>query len=288
MTDIGAMLREARMREHLDIAEFEARTKIRAKYLRALEDEEWGLLPGYTFTKAFLRTYADMLGLDGRMLVDEFKRQYPDPSEVELATVLPPRREARRMRERARERERERPHERPGERRQRSGGGPSGRVLVVALLVVLVAAAVFVVRELNKGTGTPTSTSTTHSTTTPARKHKHAATGAKKASRPAVSLRIVATTPVHVCLIGITTHGFSHQRLPAIGSPTTTALLSPGARAPTYHADRRFLVSFSGGSARMELAHRTVTVDAAATTLAYQVTRSGYSLLAPAAAPRCK
>ncbi|HEY1776908.1 MAG TPA: helix-turn-helix domain-containing protein, partial [Solirubrobacteraceae bacterium] len=71
------MLREARMREHLDIAEFEARTKIRAKYLRALEDEEWSLLPGYTFTKAFLRTYADMLGLDGRTIVDEFKRQYP-------------------------------------------------------------------------------------------------------------------------------------------------------------------------------------------------------------------
>ena len=80
MTDIGAMLREARMREHRDIAEFEARSKIRAKYLRALEDEEWALLPGYTFAKAFLRTYADMLGLDGRMLVDEFKRQYKDPS----------------------------------------------------------------------------------------------------------------------------------------------------------------------------------------------------------------
>src|SRR5665213_4448138 len=135
MADIGAMLREARMREHLDIAEFEARTKIRAKYLRALEDEEWSLLPGYTFTKAFLRTYADMLGLDGRLLVDEFKRQYPDPSEIELATVLPSRRDARRGRER------------PGERGSRqSSGGPSGRVLLIALLVVLIAAAVFVVR----------------------------------------------------------------------------------------------------------------------------------------------
>ena len=88
------------MREHRDIAEFEARTKIRAKYLRALEDEEWALLPGYTFAKAFLRTYADMLGLDGRMLVDEFKRQYQDPSELELAPVLPARGDARRSRER--------------------------------------------------------------------------------------------------------------------------------------------------------------------------------------------
>src|SRR5579863_437825 len=114
MTDIGAKLREARMRQHLDIAEFETRTKIRAKYLRALEDEEWALLPGYTFTKAFLRTYADMLGLDGRMLVDEFKRQYPDPSELELAPVLPARRETRRNRERG------------GERAPRQAG-PSGK-----------------------------------------------------------------------------------------------------------------------------------------------------------------
>src|SRR5450432_2440793 len=123
MADIGAMLREARMREHRDIAEFEARTKIRAKYLRALEDEEWALLPGYTFTKAFLRTYADMLGLDGRMLVDEFKRQYKDPSELDLAPVLPSRREARRSRDRSpaprtRERSGER-SDRPRERARR-------------------------------------------------------------------------------------------------------------------------------------------------------------------------
>ena len=66
MAGIGSTLREARMRAHLDITDFEARTKIRAKYLRALEDEEWSLLPGYTYTKGFLRTYADMLGLDER------------------------------------------------------------------------------------------------------------------------------------------------------------------------------------------------------------------------------
>ena len=131
------------MREHLDIAEFEARTKIRAKYLRALEDEEWSLLPGYTFTKAFLRTYADMLGLDGRTLVDEFKRQYPDPSEIELSPSPPSRRDNRRGRER------------PGERGSRKAG-PSGRMLLIALLVVLVAAAVFVVRELDKKKGKPT------------------------------------------------------------------------------------------------------------------------------------
>ena len=50
------------MRARIDVSEIEAQTKIRAKYLRALENEEWGLLPGPTFVKSFLRTYAQALG----------------------------------------------------------------------------------------------------------------------------------------------------------------------------------------------------------------------------------
>ena len=64
MPEIGETLREARMRRRIDMAEVEAATKIRAKYLRALENEEWDLLPGPTFVKTFLRTYAEYLGLD--------------------------------------------------------------------------------------------------------------------------------------------------------------------------------------------------------------------------------
>jgi cytoskeletal protein RodZ len=79
MPEIGSSLREARMRERIDITEAEADTKIRGKYLRALENEEWDLLPGPTFVKSFLRTYADYLGLDGRMLVEEFKLRYERP-----------------------------------------------------------------------------------------------------------------------------------------------------------------------------------------------------------------
>ena len=66
MPEIGDQLRETRMRSRIDITEVEAATKIRAKYLRALENEEWDLLPGPTFVKTFLRTYADYLGLDAR------------------------------------------------------------------------------------------------------------------------------------------------------------------------------------------------------------------------------
>src|ERR1700749_2852060 len=87
MAEIGTTLREARMRARLDITEVEARTKIRAKYIRALENEEWDLLPGPVYVKSFLRTYGDFLGLDSRMLVDEYKRRYERPDDHELRTV---------------------------------------------------------------------------------------------------------------------------------------------------------------------------------------------------------
>ena len=68
------------MRHRIDITEVEAATKIRAKYLRALENEEWDLLPGPTFVKTFLRTYAEYLELDARQLVEEYRQRFERPS----------------------------------------------------------------------------------------------------------------------------------------------------------------------------------------------------------------
>src|SRR5215210_2314340 len=89
MPEIGQTLRETRMRNRVDITEVEAGTKIRAKYLRALENEEWDLLPGPTFVKTFLRSYADYLGLDSRLLVEEYKQRFERPSQVELTPFAP-------------------------------------------------------------------------------------------------------------------------------------------------------------------------------------------------------
>src|SRR5213078_162590 len=87
MPSIGDTLREARMRQRLDISDVEAATKIRAKYLRALESEEWDLLPGPTFVKTFLRTYAEYLGLDPRVLVEEYRQRYERPAMNELSPL---------------------------------------------------------------------------------------------------------------------------------------------------------------------------------------------------------
>ena len=90
MPEIGSTLREARMRAGIDISEIEAETKIRAKYLRALENEEWNLLPGPTFVKSFLRTYADALDLDSKLLLEEYKLRHERPSDHELLPIGPP------------------------------------------------------------------------------------------------------------------------------------------------------------------------------------------------------
>src|ERR671927_1574344 len=91
MPEIGSTLRETRMRQRIDITDLEVRTKIRAKYLRALENEEWNLLPGPTYVKSFLRTYADALGLDSRVLVEEYKLRHERLSDIELRPISPPR-----------------------------------------------------------------------------------------------------------------------------------------------------------------------------------------------------
>ncbi|MEI6447992.1 MAG: helix-turn-helix transcriptional regulator [Actinomycetes bacterium] len=69
---IGSVLREARMREGIDITDVESETKIRTKFLRALENEEWEMVGDDTLVKSFLRTYAQHLGLDPRPLVEDF------------------------------------------------------------------------------------------------------------------------------------------------------------------------------------------------------------------------
>jgi hypothetical protein len=84
MPAIGDILREARMRQKIDISEVEAGTKIRAKYLRALENEEFSLLPGGTFVRSFLKTYAEYLGLDAQVIVDEYRATYEPPPETDL------------------------------------------------------------------------------------------------------------------------------------------------------------------------------------------------------------
>jgi cytoskeleton protein RodZ len=182
--DIGATLRETRMRARIDIGEVEMRTKIRAKYLRALENEEWDLLPGPIYVKSFLRTYGDYLGLDSRLLVDEYKRRYelaPDAHARPLSAV---------------KRERERAVRGP-----RAPAIPSWAIIAL----VLVAAGVALYLIGRPGNSTPkvaagithSSTRTTSDSTTTA----SITTTQTIASAPKVAtLKMVPTGSVWVCV----------------------------------------------------------------------------------------
>ncbi len=96
MFEIGNSLREARLRQSLDLARGEDDTKIRAKYLQALEDERFDILPSETYVKGFLRTYAEYLGLDGQLYVDEFNSRFAHVEEPLSSPQLPRRRKSRR------------------------------------------------------------------------------------------------------------------------------------------------------------------------------------------------
>jgi cytoskeletal protein RodZ len=81
MFEIGGSLREARLKRGLTSADVQKAIRIRDRYLQALEEERWELLPGDAYVKGFLRTYADYLGLDGSLYVDEYNARYAEHDE---------------------------------------------------------------------------------------------------------------------------------------------------------------------------------------------------------------
>jgi cytoskeleton protein RodZ len=90
---IGASLREARELRGLSPEDVQKSLRIRGRYLTALEDERWELLPGDAYTKGFLRTYAEFLGLNGTLYIDEYNDRIATPDEEPIVPgSLAPRR----------------------------------------------------------------------------------------------------------------------------------------------------------------------------------------------------
>jgi cytoskeleton protein RodZ len=122
--EIGASLREARLRQGLDLRDAETATKIRTKYLRALEEERFDQLPAETYIRGFLRTYAEHLGLDGQLYVDEYNSRYAvDEDQIQQLRARPSAPRASRR------------------RRNRDSGMVLAALLAIALVTALVIAA---------------------------------------------------------------------------------------------------------------------------------------------------
>ena len=181
------------MRQKIDIAEVESATKIRAKYLRALENEEFSLLPGNTFVKTFLRTYAEYLGLDAQLLIEEYRVDYEPRGENDLQPMVP-----RATRRRQQERRRPRP--------ARGPPGP-GTAIVVVVVVVL---AIFAILGLTGGDGNKGSKSVATTPKKKAQKPKKKR-AAPKPKPTTVRLRIVPTSATYLCVDRGTGTGIVYQ-----------------------------------------------------------------------------
>jgi cytoskeleton protein RodZ len=174
MPGIGETLREARMRQRLDIADVEDRTKIRAKYLRALENEEFGMLPGPTFVKTFLRTYAEMLGLDPHVLVEEYRAGFERDDEIEQP-FGPPAVAGR-------------------DRRHGPRMGPGSLVLLVLVAIVAVLVAIGLASDDDGGADQASAPETRTTETTKAKAEP------KPPPPRRVKLRVTPATPTYLCV----------------------------------------------------------------------------------------
>jgi cytoskeleton protein RodZ len=178
MPSIGDTLREARMRQRLDIADVEAKTKIRAKYLRALENEEFGMLPGPTFVKTFLRSYAEVLGLDPHPLVEDYRARYEPRDDSEALTPLGP----------------------PGigRDRRRRGPRPPGPMLLAGLAVAAVLATLLVIGLVGEEDGGGEAAQEQTTTTQPRRERPERREQPPRPRR--VALRIAPEAETYVCI----------------------------------------------------------------------------------------
>jgi cytoskeleton protein RodZ len=252
MADIGSTLREARMRARIDITEVETRTKIRAKYLRAIENEEWDLLPGPIYVKSFLRTYGDFLGLDSRLLIDEYKRRYERPSDHEM-----------------------RPISALTHERERAARGP---LLPPWAIIGVVLVAVVVVLYLlgtagNNSKKTPAPTGV-HAGTTKHKKHKKH----HKAATPAattVKLELVPTGSVYVCLVD----GTGKKLIPG-------QIYASGQKIPTETASK-LLLTLGNASVKMKVNGSSIKVSPSSSSIGFLLEPTSHKPLPVSQQPRC-
>ncbi len=233
---VGRTLREARKRRRIDLAQVEASTKIRARFLRALENEEWDVLPGETYARGFIRTYAGFLGLDGARLVEEHRRQRGGDGAGEGPPQVDPV---------------------PARAARRRRGRLSPRWLAALVSVGLVAALLAI--GLSSGGGPGTSV---HHHQRPQRT-ADAHPGRTSTSPHGVSLHLTATAEVWVCL------------LDASGSRLVDGqILDGGAEAGPFRSGS-FTVSLGNGEVSMTVNGQQASIPASSSPVGYTIGAGG-------------
>ena len=257
MADIGSTLRETRIRNKIDITTVEEATKIRAKYLRALENEEWVVLPGPTYVKTFLRTYAQFLGLDPHLLVDEYSARFEEPEDLEVAAFT----RRRRIPDRA------------------SRVGPPRRGIAAGLVVLGIIVFLFVLGITSEDEPSDSGGRREASPATPQRDRERtepAATGAEPKRRARnVRLEVVPARNVWVCVVD------------AKGTERVGGLIvAQGDRQGPFRS-RSFRVTVGNGGGDLRINGRRRDTPERSEPIGYVVRSSGATLLPAERRPTC-
>lgn len=264
MPEIGETLRDARMRARIDVTEVETATKIRAKYLRALENEEWQLLPGPTFVKTFLRTYAEYLGLDAKLLVEEYKLRHEGVSDLDLVPITPPGVRTRPARGRSG------PQRRPRQQRHRPR---ISRGVVVGVAVAGVVVLLLVIGLLSDDPTDGGGSTTAPAVTTPTRERTTTATATRASTPPpptTAALVVRPTAEVYVCIRD------ARDRL------VLSDTLAAGSPSKTYRS-RRFEVTVGNSSAVLSVNGKETKVPPSSEPTTYRITPTSARILPPPA-----
>jgi cytoskeleton protein RodZ len=252
-TEIGPTLREARIRHKIDLSEVEQRTKIRVRYLRALENEEWDLLPGPTYTRSFIRTYALSLGLDGERLADDFRR-LQDAQAAELAGGREPSGFQPRL--------------------ARVGDGPRFGAGVIGALAAAVLVVVLVVLGLTAGDGDNDTGPQGEAAGGAAQQGKGEQQVAGK-GKQGVSIRLTATAEVWVCAIG------------ADGTPVVNGEILPAGTQEGPFRSGRFDLAFGNGAVDLQVDGKPFQVEDTPSPVGYRVTPNRVRVLPEGSRPDC-
>jgi cytoskeletal protein RodZ len=145
-----------------------------------MENEEFDLLPGSTFAKSFLRTYADALGLDSHRLIDEYRAQYEPRDEGDLPPLAGQGR-------------------RPGRERARRERRPPGRAIAVLGLIVVVLVVLVVIGAFSNNNN-PKKSATTEANKPATHKKRHHSTHHSSTTPKRVSLRVTPSVATYMCV----------------------------------------------------------------------------------------
>lgn len=250
---VGPTLREARKRHEIELSAVEEATRIRPRFLHAIENEEWDVLPGGIYTRGFIRTYAAFLGLDGDRLAEDYRREVEGSgvdsgTHAESTPVTGPSRRRRSI-----------PH--------------AGRLAVVAVILVGALAIVALPRGGDSG-----------KVTTPQQSHRLGSAGGRggkeQATQPradSMSVRLSASAEVWVCLLAASgKHLINGQ------------ILEAGAEEGPFHSGS-FTVSFGNGEVSMLINGKEADIPATSSPIGYSIDSSGaLTQLSEAERPTCQ